>query len=94
MKNSWRPSWPAGSLPWVRERKASAAPSDWRVMAAALIDRTPVGRIGQPYDVAHVAAFLASDAAGFVNGATFFCDGGITSGTYSAAAAAARSGGG
>jgi NAD(P)-dependent dehydrogenase (short-subunit alcohol dehydrogenase family) len=71
--------------------------TDNELMATALIDRTPAGRIGQPFDVAAVAAFLASDAAGFVNGATIFCDGGITSGLYSAAAAAgatARRGGG
>jgi len=55
-------------------------------MASYLTDRTPVGRIGQPRDVAAVAAFLASDEASFVNGATIFCDGGITGGLYSAAA--------
>jgi NAD(P)-dependent dehydrogenase (short-subunit alcohol dehydrogenase family) len=65
-------------------------------VAGQLIDRTPAGRIGQPGDVASVAAFLASDEASFVNGATIFCDGGITAGMYSAAAAAPaarRSGG-
>jgi NAD(P)-dependent dehydrogenase (short-subunit alcohol dehydrogenase family) len=70
--------------------------TDSPLMAGSLIDRTPVGRIGQPRDVAKVAAFLASDEAGFVNGATIFCDGGITGGLYSAAAASAlaRRGGG
>jgi NAD(P)-dependent dehydrogenase (short-subunit alcohol dehydrogenase family) len=63
--------------------------TDNPLMAGGLIDRTPVGRIGQPADVAAVAAFLASDAAAFVNGATLFCDGGITGGLYSAAAASA-----
>ncbi len=52
-----------------------------------LVDRTPVGRIGAPADVAAVAAFLASDAASFVTGTILFPDGGITAGMYSAAAA-------
>ncbi|HVO22386.1 MAG TPA: SDR family NAD(P)-dependent oxidoreductase [Candidatus Margulisiibacteriota bacterium] len=52
-----------------------------------LVDRTPVGRIGTPADVAAVAAFLASDDASFVSGTILFPDGGITAGMYSAAAA-------
>jgi NAD(P)-dependent dehydrogenase (short-subunit alcohol dehydrogenase family) len=52
-----------------------------------LIDRTPVGRIGAPADVAAVAAFLASEAASFMTGTILFPDGGITAGLYSAAAA-------
>ena len=50
-----------------------------------LLDRTPAGRVGDPADVAHVAAFLASDEAGFVNGSIVFADGGITAGLYSGA---------
>ena len=50
---------------------------------AYLADRTPVGYIGKPEDVAAVAAFLASDEARFVNGTTIFPDGGITAGLYS-----------
>ncbi|MEX0782230.1 MAG: SDR family NAD(P)-dependent oxidoreductase [Dehalococcoidia bacterium] len=50
---------------------------------AYLKDRTPVGIIGDPSDVAAVASFLASDDARFVNGTTIFPDGGITAGLYS-----------
>lgn len=39
---------------------------------------TPLGRIGQPDDIAHVALFLASDAARFMTGQTLLTDGGIT----------------
>jgi 3-oxoacyl-[acyl-carrier protein] reductase len=39
--------------------------------------RIPVGRLGDPADVGAVVAFLASDAAGFVNGATISVDGGM-----------------
>ncbi len=40
----------------------------------------PVARGGQPSDIAEAAAYLASEAAGFVNGASLLVDGGITLG--------------
>ena len=36
----------------------------------------PLGRIGEPEDVARVALFLASDDAAFVNGVDIVVDGG------------------
>jgi NAD(P)-dependent dehydrogenase (short-subunit alcohol dehydrogenase family) len=41
-----------------------------------LIGRTPLGRHGQPEDVAGAAVFLASDAAAYVTGQTLVIDGG------------------
>lgn len=38
----------------------------------------PIGRLGQPEDIAAVVAFLASPAAGFVTGAAWTADGGKT----------------
>ena len=61
--------------------------SDNPMIKAAFIDRTPVGRSGEPADVASVAAFLASDEASFMTGTLLFPDGGMTAGMYSAAAA-------
>lgn len=43
-----------------------------------LLDRTPMGRIGEPEDVANGVAFLASDEASWVTGTTLFVDGGWT----------------
>lgn len=40
----------------------------------------PVGRPGMPDDIANAVAFLASDAAGFMTGASLIVDGGITVG--------------
>ncbi|MCB4820955.1 SDR family oxidoreductase [Roseicella aerolata] len=43
---------------------------------AAFLTQVPMGRIGTPADVAEVAAFLASDAAGYLTGATIDIGGG------------------
>jgi 3-oxoacyl-[acyl-carrier protein] reductase len=39
---------------------------------------TPLGRIGQPNDIAGVALFLASPDAGWITGRTFIVDGGVS----------------
>lgn len=49
-------------------------PPDMKTM---LIQRTPMGRLGQPADVADAAAFLASDDARWVTGQNLRADGGI-----------------
>ena len=38
----------------------------------------PLGRMGQPMEIANVIAFLASDEASFVTGALWSVDGGYT----------------
>jgi NAD(P)-dependent dehydrogenase (short-subunit alcohol dehydrogenase family) len=40
---------------------------------------TPLGRVGQPADVARAVLFLASDAAEFITGQTIWVDGGLFS---------------
>jgi 3-oxoacyl-[acyl-carrier protein] reductase len=42
----------------------------------------PLGRIGQPDDVADVVAFLASDAARYLTGQVIAVDGGLLVGRY------------
>ena len=41
-------------------------------------DKVPVKRLGQPEEIAALYAFLASDEAAYINGATISIDGGIT----------------
>ncbi len=40
------------------------------------LSRTPLGRVGEPSEVASIAAFLASDDASYVTGETIYVDGG------------------
>jgi 3-oxoacyl-[acyl-carrier protein] reductase len=47
----------------------------------AMVDRTPLARMGEPEDVAEAYAWLASDQASFVTGAVLSVDGGLVVGT-------------
>ena len=57
------------------ERTKQEAADYGRTWAAV----TPLGRVGQPVDVARAVAFLSSDAADFITGQTLFVDGGLFS---------------
>ena len=41
-----------------------------------VMSRTPIGRMGEPSEIASVAAFLASDDASYITGQTIYPDGG------------------
>jgi len=46
-------------------------------LSAAIVNRTLVGRLGEPDDIAWCAVYLASDEATWVTGADFQVDGGV-----------------
>lgn len=46
-----------------------------------MIAKTPLGRMGQPADIANAYVWLASDAAAFVTGTVISVDGGLVVGT-------------
>ena len=48
---------------------------------AGMVERTPLGRMGAPEDIANAYAWLASDEAAFITGAVLSVDGGIVVGT-------------
>jgi NAD(P)-dependent dehydrogenase (short-subunit alcohol dehydrogenase family) len=45
---------------------------------AAFLSTIPLGRAGQPDEIAHAIVFIASERAGFLTGQTIFLDGGLT----------------
>jgi len=51
----------------------SGASADQREKQLQLI---PLGRLGQPSDIAYAAVFLASDRAGFITGQSIYVNGG------------------
>jgi 3-oxoacyl-[acyl-carrier protein] reductase len=47
----------------------------------SMVGRTPLGRMGQPEDIANAYAWLASDQATFITGTVLSVDGGVVTGT-------------
>ena len=56
----------------TRERLNDEATRKWS------LNRTPVGRLGQPEDIANGVLYLASEESAFVTGAELVIDGGFT----------------
>jgi 3-oxoacyl-[acyl-carrier protein] reductase len=48
---------------------------------AGMRAKTPLGRLGEPEDIAYTYLWLSTDEAAYVNGATISVDGGIVLGT-------------
>jgi acetoacetyl-CoA reductase len=49
---------------------------DEKVLADRIIPQIPVGRLGEPEEIARCVVFLASDDAGFITGSTISANGG------------------
>lgn len=56
---------------------ALAGQADPKVVLDALARSIPLGRVGEPEDIAPLVYFLASDDASYITGATFVVDGGL-----------------
>ncbi len=57
------------------------AATEGQPIADSMAARVPLGRFGQPQEVAAANAFLVSTASSFITGAALPVDGGVTSGT-------------
>jgi acetoacetyl-CoA reductase len=49
---------------------------DEKVLNERIIPLIPVGRLGEPEEIARIVVFLASDDAGFITGSTITANGG------------------
>ncbi|MBW8811943.1 MAG: glucose 1-dehydrogenase [Caulobacterales bacterium] len=65
-------------LPGVVETAMTRSLIDDPAVRADVLSNTPVGRLGQPEDIARLALFLSSEAAGYMTGAEVLVDGGQT----------------
>ena len=59
---------------YVKTQLTDVLPED---ATAAMLENTPLGRLGDPEDVAGAVRFLSSEDAGFVTGAVLLVDGGL-----------------
>jgi 3-oxoacyl-[acyl-carrier protein] reductase len=66
----------------VMEQRAAARGVARAEVIAGIVAKTPAGRLGQPDDVARLAAFLASPEAGYITGQAINLCGGRSIGMY------------
>ncbi|HEU4751553.1 MAG TPA: 3-oxoacyl-[acyl-carrier-protein] reductase [Armatimonadota bacterium] len=61
---------------WIRTRMTEGLSDE---IAEGALKQIPLGRLGEPEDIAGVVRFLCSDAASYVTGQTLVVDGGLIS---------------
>ncbi|MYT75470.1 MULTISPECIES: 3-oxoacyl-ACP reductase FabG [unclassified Streptomyces] len=71
--NAVAPGYIATAMTAATAERVGSSADEHQKLAA---ERTPLGRVGQPEDIAAVVAFLASDDASYVSGQTLYVNGG------------------
>jgi 3-oxoacyl-[acyl-carrier protein] reductase len=64
-------------LPGPVETEGTQSMAEWSQFKAMLLPMTPLGRVGQPRDIATVVSFLASEDAGWITGQILQAAGGL-----------------
>jgi 3-oxoacyl-[acyl-carrier protein] reductase len=64
-------------LPGPVETEGTHAMANFDALSAEMVARTPLGRVGQPEDIASVVSFLASDESGWITGQVIPVAGGL-----------------
>lgn len=73
--NAIAPGWHAGT---ALGREGGRSDEDQRRLEAKVVDRIPLGRLGEPPELASLLVFLASPASSYVTGQVIAHDGGWT----------------
>jgi len=68
--------------PFVDSYLKKNYPGEEKKMFEKLSAYQPIGRMGRPEEIAHLALYLCSDEAGFVTGSAYDIDGGVTNLTF------------
>ena len=63
-----------GAPGYVKTQLTDVLPEE---ATAAMLQATPLGRLGEPEDIAGAVRFLCSDAAAFITGEVLLVDGGM-----------------
>ena len=71
--NAVAPGYIATSMTAATAERVGSSPAEHQAEVAA---RTPLGRVGQPEEVAAAVAFFASDDASYISGQTLYINGG------------------
>lgn len=71
--NAVAPGFIATAMTAATAQRVGFEPAEYQKLAS---EQTPLGRVGQPEEVASVIAFLASDEASYVSGQTLYINGG------------------
>jgi len=64
--------------PWYIETPLTESVLSQPERLKKILERTPLGRVGQPQEVAGLAAFLCMDQAGYITGQNIMVDGGMS----------------
>ena len=67
-----------GIAPWYTNTELAQKVLAQEAYKAQVLERTPMGRVAEPEEVARVFCFMASDAASYVTGAVLSVDGGYS----------------
>ena len=68
-----------GSIP-VSKALFEGPDAPWASFKEAMLSHIPLGRFGEPAEIANAALFLAADESSYITGHVLLVDGGLTCG--------------